>query len=269
MAFDFTSFLQNKNPSVTSLTALGSLFNQSQLIGDFGGSELPEPSGQQFSIENFRQHLSAHNEIAKADKFDVYITLPDSVAESVRMQDIALLAHTSELPGRDVTMIEYRHHAFIKRVPHFNQYGQANFTFYCTGDFLEKRLFDRWLDIMVPAQTGLASYAQDSSGRPVYETIIHCNQYDQRGEFLYVVDLIDAIPLSVSPMIQSWNNDSVHELQVTFAFTKWLTSETKYKFVSDVTTVSPNVFKPPSDDTNNQTNNVTNVNNGPNPDQRS
>lgn len=183
-----------------------------------------------FDITTFRNHFSGHNEISKADKFDVFITIPQQVAtgSGYTGRELALQCEVSELPGRDVTMIEYRHYAFTKRIPHMNQYGQISFTFYCTGNLVEKQIFDRWMDILCPVDTGLVNYPLDDNNQAVYESQIQVNQYDQVGNVIYVVNLIDAIPTSVAAMPLDWNNDAVHRLTATFAYRKWTTDQTVY-----------------------------------------
>jgi hypothetical protein len=216
-------------------------------------------------MHTFRQHFSNHNEVAKADKFDVMISVPALVANGVTNYDLSLQCEVSELPSRDITMIEFRHYAFIKRIPHFNAYGQATFTFLCTGDMIEKKLFDRWLDVMVPVNTGLVSYPIVNHN-PVYEADIQCNQYDQTGNLIYTVNLISAIPIAVGQLQQSWQDDSPHRLTVTFAFLKWTSTETNFTGTTD-SGVSTGA-QVSSGSTTDGVNNYTNATGGPPQDQR-
>lgn len=188
-----------------------------------------------FNIQTFIQHISNHNSVAHGDKFDVHIAIPNSIAQTASMEQLSLQCEISELPSRDINMIEYRHYSFIKRLPHHNQYGQASFTFIVTGDMWEKKLFDRWMDIMVPAQTGLIAYPEDKNNQRVYETDITCNQYDTQGNLIYSAKLIDAMPTSTSALMQSWDNDAIHKLVVGFNFRKWTSNSTS----SDTSTKNP------------------------------
>lgn len=194
----------------------------------------------EFKIDEFRNNLSKHNEVAKADKFMVVIAIPQILNGSgsgptvngleevivgtawSTSRELSLQCEVSELPGRDINMIEYRHYGFTRRIPHTNQYGQVTFTFYCTGDMHEKKFFDKWLDVMIPANTGLVTYPMNDLGVTVYESTIDINQYDPMGNMMYQATLIDAIPIAVSPLSQNWSDDSVHRLTVTFAFRKWV-----------------------------------------------
>lgn len=229
-----------------------------------GLNNTPDPSTSPFNIDEFRTGLTAHGEIAKQDKFHVMINVPKSVqlASGTTSRELTLLCENAELPGRDINMIEYRHYGFIKRIPHNNQYGQAQFTFISTGDFWEKRLFDRWMDIMVPVSSGLVTYPLDNQGNHVYETSIIIFQYNQTGDVIYIAALNDAIPTSVAPMSLDWSSDTPHKLSVTFNFRQWVSDSTDAlvtptdfgQAVGGQVSVSPVATNP----INNQTNNVPN-----------
>lgn len=195
------------------------------LLGLTSSGALPS----QFNIDDFRANLSAHGEVARGDKFNVVIMIPSVIgtASGTTMRELTLQCEAAELPSRDINLIEFRHYAFIKRIPHQNQYGQATFTFLCTGDMWEKRLFDRWLDVMVPTNSGLVTYSMDSSLQSVYEAPIYINQFSSTGEVIYTAKLIDAIPTSISALGLDWSSgDQVHRLQVTFNFRKWESDST-------------------------------------------
>lgn len=203
-------------------TGLQSLFGVSLL--DSGTGVLPS----QFNIDEFRTNLSAHGEVARMDKFNVVIIVPPVVqlASGTSLRELSLQCEVSELPARDVTHIEYRHYGYIRRIPHTNQYGQATFTFIVSGDMWEKRLFDRWLDIMTPTNSGLVSYPLDAQGNQIYEAPITINQYNANGQWIYGAQLIDAIPTSISPLGLDWSSDQPHKLTVTFNFRKWFSDST-------------------------------------------
>jgi hypothetical protein len=186
---------------------------------------VPAPN-QQFNINKFIQNLGQHNETARTDKFDVQFNCPPGLGAvkdlSVDLQGLNLQCEISELPGRDIQMVDYRLHGFQQRIPHMNQYNGANFTFIVTGDMHEKRFFDAWMDFMVPAQTGLVQYAMNDNMLNNYEADIICNQYDGKGDLAYSIRLVDALPVNMTALNQSWDNDGIHKLSMSFLFTKWL-----------------------------------------------
>lgn len=263
-------FKINQLPYVRELTS-ATHFADSIL----GASTTPNPGTGQipsdFPIDAFRNNLSSHGEVAKSDKFDVTIIIPTLLQGQTTSRELALQCEASELPGRDINMIEFRHYGFTKRIPHMNQYGQITLTFYCAGDMHEKKLFDRWLDIMIPTNSGLVSYPIDEEGNSQYESDVYINQYNPSGELIYQVKLFEALPVAVSPLTQNWSDDSVHRLVVTFAYKKWVSGST----VADIPAIDfsgvSNKLDPNSVQTQysaDGTNNYTNENNTIMADQR-
>ena len=190
-----------------------------------------------FNINNFISHAGRYGEFAKADKFDVRITVPKALNRnnSFGTRELTLQCEAAELPGRNINMIEYRHHAFVERVPHFNTFGETALTFYCNNEFAEKKFFDSWIDSMVPIYSGLVRYYQDDSYENLYTSQIVIRQYNHTGDVIYNCTLMEAIPTAISPLSLNWSDDAVHRLQVSFAFKIWKTE--------DVTTISPETLQ--------------------------
>jgi hypothetical protein len=223
-SFDlFASQVTGQLNQQLSQVASGLATSAIQALLGGGSTALPQ---SEFNIDEFRTNITAHGELARSDKFNVYMTVPTVISGGINPAELTLQCEASELPSRDIQQIEYRHYGFIKRIPHMNQYGQATFTFIVTGDMWEKRLFDRWMDVMIPTQTGLVTYPLDASSMAVYETTIQINQYNVNGEPIYSAVLIDAIPTSVSPLSLDWSADQPHKLTVTFNFRKWVSDST-------------------------------------------
>lgn len=177
-----------------------------------------------FRIGDFTTNINKFGETARADKFDCIIGLPATMAGSTAYgpRELALQCEASELPGVDIIPIEYRHHAFIKRMPHHVQFSPITLTFYCTGGMLEKQLFDAWTNLCVNRTTGLVNYRDDDSGNKNWEGTVYINQYDMVGNWTYFAAAQEAFPISVQPLGLNWGDDSIHRLAVTFGFTKWL-----------------------------------------------
>ena len=187
-----------------------------------------------FRINDFISHAGKYGEFARADKFDVRIPVPKALIrnQAFTSRELTLQCEAAELPGRNVNMIEYRHHSFTERVPHFNTFGETSLTFYCNNEFAEKKFFDAWIDSMVPIYSGLVKYYQDDSYDNLYTSNIVLRQYKLTSEEpIYRCTLVEAIPTAISPLSLNWSDDSIHRLQVSFAFKLWRTE--------GVTTVSP------------------------------
>lgn len=133
-----------------------------------------------FNINEFISHTNRYGEYARSDKFDVRISVPKSLdgrTQGFKSKELSFQCEAAELPGRTINMIEYRHHAFIERIPYFNTFDNITLTFYCNNDFLEKKFFDSWIDSMVPLRSGLVKYFQDDSYENQFTSRIQIRQY--------------------------------------------------------------------------------------------
>jgi hypothetical protein len=194
-----------------------------------------------FNVNQFRTHFTGQGEFAKTDKFEVWISTPNSLTGdpffgSNMTKELAFQCEAAELPGKNISMVEYRHYAFTNRVPHHLQFPEVTLTFYCNGTMKEKKFFDAWIESMIPTQSGLINYYSSEEGIPNYATDVTIKQYSHIGtdappesvdqdaipQLIYDCKLIEAIPIAVSSLPLNWSDDSVHRLQVTFAYKKWI-----------------------------------------------
>jgi hypothetical protein len=182
-----------------------------------------------FNVNEFRNHFGKYEDFAKTDKFEVWIAVPNALSNSsiFGVRELIFQCEAAELPGKNINMIEYRHYAFTNRIPHFINYGEMSLTFYCNGKLEEKKFFDAWFESMIPTNSGLVNYQSNEEGSQNYSTRINIRQYSQvsddqgQPKLIYECALIDAIPTSISPLSLNWGEDSVHRLQVSFAYKKW------------------------------------------------
>lgn len=200
----------------------------------------------QFSITKFLGHVTSQNEFALANKFDVIIPVPPFLQSLNYGEQITLSCENAELPGVDIHQIEFRHYSFIQRIPARPAFSPITMVFYCTGKMNEKRFFDTWADNTISFNTGLVEYPRNNGSY----ADVKVNQYDMMGNMSYTVTLIDAYPISVSPIMLNWADDSVNKLQVTFAYKKWLSDSTTKKNISEGTSTAP-VGAAPVNNTNN------------------
>lgn len=215
-----------------------------------------------FNINQFISHVSSQNEFSMADKYEVFITVPyflSLIPNAVEWgRGLLLTCENAELPGVDITPIEFRHYGFIQRIPHHLNFSPVNFTFYCTGKMLEKKFFDIWMDRLIPFNTGLISYPEDDSGK--LTTTIEIKQYDNMANVNYHIKLFDAFPTSVMPLSLNWADESIHRLQVTLMYKRWTTINTQHAAIGDPSSLNQTSTPMPS---SGGVNTYTNVNNKP------
>jgi hypothetical protein len=132
---------------------------------------------------------------------------------------LALQCESAELPGKTLATQDVKIYGPTFKVPYQTQYGDISFTFLCTNDFFERKLFDRWIEAIHPSDTNNLRYAKGNSTR--YLTNIKIIQYDEFIKQIYAVELIDAFPIGIAPQSLSWSEENFHRLQISFAYQKY------------------------------------------------
>jgi hypothetical protein len=140
-------------------------------------------------------------------------------ANSTLSRYLALQCETAELPGRTLMTHEAKVYGPTYKVPYQSQYNEMTLTFLCTNEFWERKLFDRWIEAIMPSDTNNMRYAKDEATR--YMTPIKVIQYDDFIKQIYAVELIDAFPIGISAQQLSWSEDGFHRLSVQFAYQRY------------------------------------------------
>ena len=209
-----------------------------------------------FSPNLFLSHMRSKDGPAKPSRFEVVIPLPKYIsdfvpnniienllnlpnaifgtvteaigsatgqspvgANSTLSRYLALQCETAELPGRTLMTHEAKVYGPTYKVPYQSQYNEMTLTFLCTNEFWERKLFDRWIEAIMPSDTNNMRYAKDEATR--YMTPIKVIQYDDFIKQIYAVELIDAFPIGISAQQLSWAEDGFHRLSVQFAYQRY------------------------------------------------
>jgi len=136
---------------------------------------------------------------------------------------LALQCETTELPGKTLQTAEMKVYGPIFKVPYQVQYNDASFTFLCTNDFFERKLFDRWMEAIMPTDTNNLRFPKDDANRTRYMTNIKVVQYDEFIKQIYAVELIDAFPIGVAAQPLNWAEEGFHRLTIQFAYQRYKT----------------------------------------------
>jgi hypothetical protein len=99
------------------------------------------------------------------------------------------------------------------------QYADTTLTFLCTNEFYERKLFDRWMEAIIPSDTNNLRYPKGLQSR--YLTNIKIIQYDDFIKQIYAVELMDAFPIGIAPQSLSWSEDGFHRLSIQFAYQRY------------------------------------------------
>jgi hypothetical protein len=107
------------------------------------------------------------------------------------------------------------------KIPYQTQFADISLTFLCTNDFYERKLFDRWIEAIMPNDTHNLRFPNDDDTR--YLTNLKIIQYDDFIKQIYAVEMIDAFPISIASQPLNWGEDSFHRLTVQFSYRKYKT----------------------------------------------
>jgi hypothetical protein len=131
---------------------------------------------------------------------------------------LALQCEAAEMPGRTLVTHEAKVYGPTYKVPYQTQYNEITLTFLSTNEFWERKLFERWIEAIMPSDTNNLRYGK---GPQTYMTPIKVIQYDDFIKQIYAVELVDAFPIGMSAQALSWSDDNFHRLQVQFAYQKY------------------------------------------------
>jgi hypothetical protein len=134
---------------------------------------------------------------------------------------LALQCESAELPGKSIITADAKIYGPGFKVPYQTQYNETNLTFLCTNEFFERKLFDKWLEAIMPTDTNNLRFPKGKKSR--YLTNIKVVQYDEFIRQIYAVELMDAFPVSISAQPVSWGEEGFHRLTVQFAYQKYRT----------------------------------------------
>lgn len=123
-----------------------------------------------FKISAFRAHFAKHGDFAPTSKFDVRIVSPPGLG--ILAGDLRFQCEATELPGYTVNTVDGRYYGVANPVASFPTFADLTLTFICAGDFWEKKLFDRWMNLVIPINNYNPNY-KDTYTAPKIEI----NQY--------------------------------------------------------------------------------------------
>jgi hypothetical protein len=133
---------------------------------------------------------------------------------------LALQCETAELPGKSLETADVRIYGQPFKVPYRTQQtADTTLTFICTNDFYERKLFDRWMEAIIPPDTNNIRFPKSEASR--FMTNIRIIQYDDVVRQIFAVDLIDAFPTAIAPQSLSWQDDGFHRLSVSFTYQRY------------------------------------------------
>jgi hypothetical protein len=132
---------------------------------------------------------------------------------------LALQCESAELPGKTLLTQDVKIYGPGFKVPYQTQYTETTLTFVCTNEFYERKLFERWMEAIMPTDTNNLRYSKDENTR--YMTNVQIIQYDDFIKRIFIIELIDAFPISIASQPLSWSEEGFHRVSVQFTYQKY------------------------------------------------
>lgn len=132
---------------------------------------------------------------------------------------LSLLCENAEMPGKSLLTEKVKIYGPGFQVPYLADYKDINLTFLCTNNFSERKLFDRWIEAIIPSDTNNPRFPKGASSR--YLSDITITQYDESVNRIYAVQLVDSFPTAIAPQQLAWNDDGFQRLTVNFSYQRY------------------------------------------------
>lgn len=181
-----------------------------------------------FKVSNFLSHFDKHKDFARTSRFEVRIA-PPPVLSTSETYELRFQCESSELPAYGVNVVENRQYGVgspVASTP--TAFSDITLTFICAGDMWEKKLFDRWMNAVIPINNYNPRYKESYTTSKIeifqFSGVSTVNNPEQ-SERAYVVSLINAFPVSMGALTLNWGDDGVHRLPITFKYDYWTTVE--------------------------------------------
>ena len=212
-----------------------------------------------FSPNSFLSNINAKGGLAKPSRYQVILPIPPYIAQFVKnsliekilnlpnsiVSDVsqaindalgsgggasrsanptmtrylALQCESAELPGKNLVTDDVKIYGPTFKVPYQTQYAETTLTFICTNDFYERKLFERWMEAIMPTDTNNLRFPKGENSK--YMTEITVKQYNDDVTQIFGVKMIDAFPISIAAQQLSWGDDNFHRLAIQFAYQRY------------------------------------------------
>ena len=188
------------------------------------------------SIDNLKSTISKRGGLATSNRFQVIFSAPTqslinqdetTLVGALKSgnigavisdpRDISLLCESVNLPGRQITSIDYTSNKQSVKVPYSVLNEDVSMSFILTNDYYIKTLMDNWLSSIVDMDIYRVGYKKD------FSTDVIIQQLDKNDIPIYGVTLQNAYPTTLgSVSLDNNTENSIQKLNVTFAYDNYI-----------------------------------------------
>lgn len=132
-------------------------------------------------------------------------------------RDISILCESVNLPGRQITTIDYQADRQAIKIPYSAINEDVTMSFILTNDYYMKKLFDSWLSGVFDMKRYRAGYKKD------FTTDVVIQQLNQQNIPVYGVRLEGAFPVTVSSInLDNNSENTIQKLNVTLSYENYV-----------------------------------------------
>jgi len=217
--------------------AKGALTQQIGDIGNFARANNPLAGFlggvRPGNISDFKSQMTTP---AMTTQFDVVINLPQAVRSYIlenfedgidvdrAIEGLRFKIEAAELPGRSIATSDHKFYGPINKIPYSSTYIDTTFTVINSLDYAETRVFQLWQDYIV-GQHRVNNFHPEAGAnfnmnyfREYTNGTVIINAYDMSTKKMKSVSLIDAYPLTISPIQMNWGGDNISKSQITMTY---------------------------------------------------
>lgn len=197
-------------------------------------------------LQEYRATVNKQGGPAKANRFLARINnVPSKIVRrgiyNNLIRDIPYLCEAAEFPGRGFMNVDVRYYGPNFKTPFQTTYEDLNLTFLVRDLFLERQLFDDWMELINPSNTYNFSYKKDyvcnlelfqmseielssetEGDRPNRsERSASSTNQSKKSSVQYKFTFENSWPILVNPMPVNWAEDNFHRLTISFTYDRW------------------------------------------------
>ena len=194
-----------------------------------------------YNISNFTSQISAKG-LASPNKFYVKFTkIPSIALGSSTYQDLNIMCESAVLAGRNVQSLLDRQYGLNREVAYNGPtYNPITLSFLCTKDYTEKRILDRWNNMIVDISKGY-----DVAYYNTYIGEMTVSALDVTGKTAYSIHYKECWPKTVNGVeLNHSTQNAAARVTVEMAYAYWESDDIKTNGVG--TSVTPRSSSIPS-----------------------
>jgi hypothetical protein len=177
-----------------------------------------------YNVQNFATTIATRG-LASPNKFQVnFSKIPSRALGEGTYEDLNLMCESVTLAGRNVQSLLDRQYGLNREVAYNGPtYNPITLSFLCTQDYREKRIFDRWNNMVVDISKGYdVAYYVNYIGEMTVSAL------DVQGKKTYEMTYVECWPKTVNSieLNHSTTNTPVR-MTVEMAYAYWTTTDIK------------------------------------------